>query len=455
MKVAGLIISVFLFIPNLCIGTEFANHIDKSSTTFSEISSSTANPVCQSMIEHLENEIAETTASLKNCEEQSSDLSGKALADKTKEREQYKKKLELTKNNLSEVEEICAKGGTPNALPKAIIAKSSINVHTDNLDDNVQPEKNNPLLTGLTADLKNYSPKRTLSSNNPDILQVSPGYAGCWCCNGQFFSADSEKECFAKCCSKCEEHCAVAPPIVPPTEPPPTEPSTGTGFMEDVKTVLTYIWGGIATAAKTVWKGIATAAKAVWNGIKAFGNWIKETAIDLYHKIRGETEKCNGVWYNPDKECCKGKKVYSDKIKSLSDCPPPRYQKGQPDTSDYGCGKNGITKTILDEIGYVLEVNQSIDNPVGGKYTSFFSPCYSHDTDYATCNSSAQTDDEYRETADITFHTRMQFICNGDNIESGEKIPCIAVAKIYFGIVLKKGDPFYKSAQLENCKCCP
>ncbi len=227
MKVIGLIIAVFLFALIPCIGAESVNHIDKSSATSSEVSIST-NPVCRSMIEHLENEIAETTASLKNCENQSSDLSGKALVDKTKECGQYEKKLELSKNNLSEVEEICAKGGTPDYLPKAIIAKPLIDIQPDNPTDNTQP-KDSSLVMGLTADLKNYSPERTLSSNSDISMEIY-----CVCPDGRELGWMSSID-------ECHKQCAIAP-----------SPEPGTGFN---------IWGNLVSGAKKLWNDIITLPK--------------------------------------------------------------------------------------------------------------------------------------------------------------------------------------------------
>ena len=193
----------------------------------------------------------------------------------------------------------------------------------------------------------------------------------------------------------------------------------------------------------------------LWSDIESAGNWVKEISADLYRKIKRETEKCNGDHYNPKIECCKNKKVYSNKIKSLSDCPPPRYKKGSPDTSDYGCGKNGIIREELLKMGYTLGIDRSIDNPTGGKHTSFFSPCYIHDSSYGACNSGAKTDEKYRADADTMFLNNMLGACNGDNVEVAEKYVCREWAKNYYRVVYDVGGEFYESAQLENCKCCP
>lgn len=106
-----IIIATFIIpLPAVCGATP--SPVTESSQTYKD-------PACNFIVKDLENEIAETTASLKNCGAQSSS-SPKAAAAKAKECEQYERKLQLTKENLLHVKEQCDKGLTPDYLPKVI-----------------------------------------------------------------------------------------------------------------------------------------------------------------------------------------------------------------------------------------------------------------------------------------------------------------------------------------------
>lgn len=108
MKSTNLIITAFLLSAYSSVSAEFTEHsagINESSYSNSISSRTYKNPICNFIVKHLENEIAETTTSLKNCGDQLSALGGKALADKSKECKKYSHKLKFTKANLLRVKE--------------------------------------------------------------------------------------------------------------------------------------------------------------------------------------------------------------------------------------------------------------------------------------------------------------------------------------------------------------
>ena len=457
----GIIVTAIIPIPAIC--GDNPSSVTESSRTYKD-------PVCDLMVKNLENEIAETTASLKDCDDLSP-APASASEDKSKECAKYARKLKFTKTNLLNVRKQCDNGITPDSLPKVVDNPDAV-TPCDQCGEN-KPLPRTPAakisltdrpISGNVADLKASDPSLSAKLDNgvaplgakaAPVAAAAAGipdpgepYVDCLCPDNSDLGWMYLSECNTKRASSCGT--VQPPPVVQPppiVQPPSTStPSTGSGNW------FTKAGNWIKELPGKIWNGIKAVAKAVLDGFK----WAADKLNDLYHSaFKDESDKCNGDYYNPKIECCKSGTKYTDKISDISTCPPPRYQKTTPDTGDYGCGKNGITREILLGYGYVLGGGKTIDNPTGGGYTSFFGACYQHDRSYDACNKGPQGDAAYKAEADQAFRSRMYAVCNGPDVDVVEKAPCNQAAETYFMVVSNYGNSFYQGAQLENCKCCP
>ncbi|MDP2864713.1 MAG: hypothetical protein Q8O90_00535 [Elusimicrobiota bacterium] len=267
-----------------------------------ESSATYKNPVCNFIVKNLETEIAETTASLKNCPPagqaggDKSSTSAKASAAKAKECAQYERKLELTKDNLFRVREQCDKGLTPDYLPKVIENPDAVPCAQCGVNKSLPQDPPAKVLTGFlisgqVMDLKAGDPVLAAvagKSATPAAIGAPPEPRQevlCICANGLNLGWMLLSECQS---SAVQSRCGavVPPPTVQPSTPT-AQPST--------------------PAVQPPAKGSAFLAKA-GNFFKAIGKWIWDNLLKpivdffagIYHKIKGDTEKCDG------KQACTG-----------------------------------------------------------------------------------------------------------------------------------------------------
>ena len=200
--VLAILAAIILPSPAVCGANP--SSVTESSQTYKD-------PACNFIVKDLENEIAETTASLKNCGAQSS-ASPKAAAARARECEQYERKLKLTKENLLHVKEQCDKGLTPDSLPRVIEDPNAVPCAQCGADKSLLKEPPAKVLTGLPGtgsvmDLKGGDPNlRTVfgkSAAAPAIAAagvppVGEPYVDCVCPNGRSLGWMYLSECDTK-----------------------------------------------------------------------------------------------------------------------------------------------------------------------------------------------------------------------------------------------------------------
>lgn len=155
---AAVVAASLIPLPAVCGDNPSA--VTESSRTYKD-------PVCNFMVKNLENEIAETTTSLKNCGDQFS-APASVSADKVKECAKYERKLKLTKANLIHVREQCDKGLTPDSLPKVADDPDLGPCSQCGADKPLPKEPSGKVLTGLPL-AGNVS---DLKAGEPDIGTV-------------------------------------------------------------------------------------------------------------------------------------------------------------------------------------------------------------------------------------------------------------------------------------------
>ena len=188
-----LVILAAVILPSPAVCGDAPSSVAESSQTYKD-------PACNFIVKDLENEIAETTASLKDCGSPAP-ASPKAAADKSKECAQYERKLKLTKENLLRVREQCDKGLTPGYLPKVIENPGEVPCAQCSANKPLPQEPSAKVLTGLpmsgnVLDLKGNDPNLRTVFGKPAVAPAlaaagvppvpPPGFVGVWCCNNQF-----------------------------------------------------------------------------------------------------------------------------------------------------------------------------------------------------------------------------------------------------------------------------
>lgn len=327
---AILAILAAIILPSPAVCGDNPPAVTESSRTYKD-------PACNFMVKDLENEIAETTASLKNCQPAGqtggtqSSLSPKAAAARAKECEQYERKLKLTKENLLHVKEQCDKGLTPDSLPKVIEDPNA--VPCAQCGTNKAPPREPPakMLTGLPVsgkvlDLKAGDPNlRTVfgkSAAAPALAAagVPPAgepYVDCVCPDGRSLGWMYLSECTSKRVTSCgatQPPPVIQPPPVvqPPVEPPPvvvppTEPPPSTTQPPDEKPD----W------AKKAWNWIKELPGKIWNGIKKVFREIADPLQGVFVAVR------NWIFNKPDYATvvCDGNGGYKIQLNEFEDAP--------------------------------------------------------------------------------------------------------------------------------------
>jgi len=207
-------------------------------------------------------------------------------------------------------------------------------------------------------------------------------------------------------------------------------------------------------------------SKGFWTKVgsvlKAIGKWIWDNIIKpiadffvgIYHKIKGETEKCGENWYNPATTCCtdgnKSDDMFSDKNTTLDSCPN-RVQKNNDQTKL----PNGCSVPVM--VWPVLVIKYGAftpDNPVSSSPDTSFRPaCDRHDICYGTCNNN-KNDVGYRAGCDEPFGANMFAVCNRQ-VDLNRRNRCRELAGEYVGRTMQFGEGNYTKAQRKECKCCP
>ncbi len=268
-------------------------------------------PACNLMVKDLENEIAETTASLKNCPSkadggQASSYS-ETYTDKAKECGQYERKLKLTRDNLLHVKEQCDKGLTPDYLPKVVENPGAVPCAQCGANKFLPRDPPAKGLTGFplagnVADLKAGDPNlravfgKSAASVALGVIPKPPEpTVECICANGlnlgwMLLSKCQSAAVQSRCGAVVPPPVVEPPPIVQPppvVQPPPTgqpppavqPPSKGPGFLAKVGNFFKAVW------------------KLIWDNLL---KPIVDFFAGIFHKSKGETETCAG------KQACTG-----------------------------------------------------------------------------------------------------------------------------------------------------
>lgn len=329
---AILAILAAIILPSPAVCGDNPSAVTESSRTYKD-------SVCNFMVKDLENEIAETTTSLKNCGTQSS-LSPKAAAARAKECEQYERKLKLTRENLLRVKEQCDKGLTPGYLPRVIENPGAIPCAQCEANKPLPREVPAKVLTGLPVsgkvlDLKAGDPNlktvfgKSAAAPAPAAAGVPPPgepYVDCVCPDGRSLGWMYLSECTVRRATGCgtgQPPVVQPPPIVqPPVEPPPvvvppTEPPPSTTQPPAKKSGLLAKVGNFFTAI----------GQWIWNNVlKPIVNWVKS----LFQKQESDEERAQreiNEWKERSKGLptafmvCDGKGGFRPQLNRYADAP--------------------------------------------------------------------------------------------------------------------------------------